>query len=376
MATAVLPLSSDLKRKRWMREGLIQAASKSFWSPMTGTSKDAVVYQVNNESAAEGHTVVFDYSGNISGKALKGKETAYGKGEQKRKFSDKITVDRYRMVVDNGDEFDGVDIGDLSINQHSDSRNKLSDLFIRFKDQAMFDAAQGLLDQSPTHTIDLGSTLTFNELLTIEKILKTAQGFTSGGVRRPLDPFMNADGKPMWLFMIDAAMATKLKQDTSGYQTIMSNADVRGTGNRNINGIIGKLGHLYIVEAPSFFGYTDGSALGWDLNSSEVEISGLRQYSTTTPSTSPWTGQATYNAASGTVHSRGLLMGSGALQLAVGKMPDYKFQASQDFAITSESAVEFWMEVKKCKLTSETADYKQAKVAAIDYGIVAVDVQI
>lgn len=376
MATAVLPLSSDLKRKRWMREGLIQAASKSFWSPMTGTSKDAVVYQVNNESAAEGHTVVFDYSGNISGKALKGKETAHGKGEQKRKFSDKITVDRYRMVVDNGDEFDGVDIGDLSINQHSDSRAKLSDLFIRFKDQAMFDAAQGLLDQSPTHTIDLGSTLTFNELLTIEKILKTAQGFTSGGVRRPLDPFMNADGKPMWLFMIDAAMATKLKQDTSGYQTIMSNADVRGTGNRNINGIIGKLGHLYIVEAPSFFGYTDGSALGWDLNSSEVEIAGLRQYSTTTPGTSPWTGQATYNAASGTVHSRGLLMGSGALQLAIGKMPDYKFQASQDFAITSESAVEFWMEVKKCKLTSETADYKQAKVAAIDYGVVAVDVQI
>jgi len=376
MATAVLSINSDLKRKRWMREGLIQAASKSFWSPMTGTSKDAVVYQVNNENAGTGHTVVFDYSGNISGKALKGKETAAGKGETKRKFSDKITVDRYRLVVDNGDEFDGVDIGDLSINQHSDSRSKLGDLFVRFKDQSIFDAAQGLLDQSPTHSIDLGTTFTFNDLLDIEKILKTSQGFTSGGVRRPLDPFMSSDGKPMWLLIIDAAMATILKSDTTGYQSIMSNADVRGNNNRNIMGIIGKLGHLYIVEAPNFFGATEGSTPGWGLNDSNIEISGLRQYSGATASSSPWTGQATFDIASATLHSRGLLMGAGALQLAMGKMPDYKFKASPDFDITSESAVEFWMEVKKAKLTAENTDYSQAKVAAIDYGVVAVDVQV
>ena len=63
------------------------------------------------------------------------------KGEQKKKFSDKITVDRYRLVADNGDSFDAVNIGDLSISQHSDSRIKLGDLFTRFKDQALFDTA-------------------------------------------------------------------------------------------------------------------------------------------------------------------------------------------------------------------------------------------
>ena len=46
-------------------------------------------------------------------------------------------------------EFDGVDIGDLSITQHSDSRSKLGDQFIRFKDQSLFDAAQGNLNQTP-----------------------------------------------------------------------------------------------------------------------------------------------------------------------------------------------------------------------------------
>lgn len=381
MTTAVLSMTSDLKRKRWMREGMIQAASKSFWSPLTGSTKDGVVYQVNNTSASDGHTVVFDYSGNISGKAKKGKETAYGEGEAKRKFSDKITVERYRLVVDNGDEFDAVDIGDLSITQHSDSRSKLSDLFIRFKDQAIFDAAQGLLTtnqgtQAPTHTIDLGTTFTFDELTDIETTLKTSNGFTTGGVRRPMDPYISADGQPFWLMVIDAAMAALLRKDTAGYQTLMAQGDVRGSQNRNIKGIIGKIGSLMIVTADQFFGETAGTTSGWGLNDSEVEISGLRQYDGADPASALWTGQTGFDYASADLHSRGLILGAGAMQLAFGKHPDYKWQPSEDFGITSESAVEFWMESQKCKLTAENDDYKQAKVAAVDYGVVAVDVQI
>lgn len=376
MTTAVVSLTSDLKRKKWMREGLIQAASKSFWSPMTGSSKDAIVYQVNNANAAEGHTVVFDYSGNTTGKAIKGKDTAYGKGQTKRKFSDKITVDRYRLVVDNGDEFDGVDIGDLSINQHSDSRSKLGDQFIRFKDQSLFDAGQGNLGQTPSHIIDLGTTFTFSDLLDIEKTLKTSNGFSTGSVRRPPDPYLTKDGEPIWLFVIDAAMANLLRADTSGYQTIVRSGDVRGNNNRNIKGVIGKLGALMIVEADQFFGETSGTTTGWNLDDSEIEIAGLRQYAGSDPATAPWTGQTGFDYAHANLHSRGLIMGAGALQCAFGKMPDYKYQESTDFGITSESAVEFWMNSRKCKLTAENSDYKQAKVASIDYGVVAVDVEV
>jgi hypothetical protein len=376
MTTAVLSLTSDLKRKRWLREGMIQAASKSFWSPMTGMSKDSVVYQVNNTNAKEGHTVVFDFSGNISGKAKKGKETAYGEGETKRKFSDKITVDRYRMVVDNGDEFDAVDIGDLNITQHSDSRSKLSDLFIRFKDQALFDAAQGLLGQAPSHTIDLGTTFTFDVLTDIETTLKTSNGFTTGGVRRPMDPYRLESGEPVWLFVIDAAMAALLRKDTAGYQTLMAQGDVRGNNNRNIKGVIGKIGSMMIVVADQFFGATAGSTLGWGLNDSEIEISGLRQYDGADPATALWTGQEGFDYASATLHSRGLVMGAGALQLAFGKHPDYKWQPSEDFGITSESALEVWMNTRKTVLTAENTDYKQAKITSLDYGVVAVDVAV
>lgn len=389
MATGVVSLTSDIKRKRWMREGLIQASSISFWTPLTGNTKDSIVYQENNENASDGHTVVFDYDGNLSGKGIKGKETAYGKGEQKKKFSDKITVERYRLVADNGDSFDGVDIGDLNITQHSDSRNKLGDLFIRFKDQALFDAAQGNLitnddgAQAPSHVIDLGTSFTFNDLLNIEKILRTSNGFSTGGVRRPLDPYMFQNGqggaygtKPMWMMVIDAAMANLLRADTAGYQTIVRSGDWRGATNRNISGVIGTLGSLVIVEAGHFFGETSGTQTGWGLDDSEIEMCGLRQYDGADPATATWTGQTGFDYASANLHSRGLIMGRSALQLAFGKMPDYKFQESQDFKIKSESAVEFWMESRKCHLKAENEKYKQAKVSDLDYGVVAVDVEV
>ena len=386
MRTGVVALSSDLKRKAWMREGLIQAASTSFWNTYTGNSKDAIVFQKNNPTAGAGHTVVFDFDGNLKGKAIKGKKTATGNGESKKKFSDKLTVDRYRLVADNGDSFDGVDIGDLSISQHADSRARLGDLFVRFKDQSLFDSAQGNaitqkdgLAQAPTHVIDLGTTFNFNSLREIEKILKTSNGYTTGGIRRPLNRYKTSDGRPLWLMVIDAYMKDILLQDgtaVTSFASTMQNADVRGNNNRSISGIIGKVGQLLVVEADSFFGTTDGTTTGWEFDASEVEISGLRQYSGADPTTAPWTGQSTFDPSSANLHSRGIILGAGAMQCAFGKQPDYKFQESQDFAITSESAVEFWMESQKTKLLAEDEDYAQAKVAGIDFGVVAVDLEV
>lgn len=383
MATGQVRLDSDLKRKQWMREGLVQAASKSFWSPLTGNTMDSVVFQAKKDGAKEGHTVVFDFDGNLSGKARKGKETAYGTGEQKRKFSDKLTVERYRLVADNGDVFDGVDIGDLTINQHTDSRTKLGDLFVRFKDQALFDAAQGVtitqqgVVQAPTHVIDLGTTFTWNVLTDIEKTIKTSQGFTSGGVRRPLKPYMTKNGEPVWLYVIDAAMAAILRKDTAGYQNVIRSADVRGPDNRLIKGVIGKIGALLIVEADLFFGYTEGTTSGFGFNDSEIEMSGLRQYDGANPATALWTGQEGFDYSSTNLHSRGVILGAGALQLAFGKQPDYKFQESQDFSITAESCVEFWMEAQKTKLKAESgAAYKGAKIADIDFGVVVTDLEV
>lgn len=379
MATGVVKPGSDLERRKWVQEGLVQAASKSFWNGYTGNSSSAVVMQAKNPSAKDGHTVVFDYDGNLSGKAVKGKEQAFGKGEQKRKLSDKITVERYRLVVDNGDKFDGTNIGDLSINEHSDSRNKLSDLFVRFKDQALFDSAQGNLVtqvtgsvQSASHTIEFGTDFGYDELVDIEKILRTSQGFTTGGIRRPLIPWNMNEQDPVWLVVLDASTTAKLRKDAR-WTSIVPMADVRGEGNRVIKGDIRRIGALMVIEAPQFFGETVDGA-GWGMNDSSIEISGLRQHDRTND---VWTGQDGFDYNTSELWSRNLILGAGGLQIGYGMMPDYRLQESTDFGIKSESCLEVWMETQKTILKMQSGDkYKSAKVADIDYGVVALDVKV
>ncbi len=364
---------SQLIRNAWVMKGLIQAKSKSFWAPYTGMNKDAVVVQSNNSNAKEGHNVVFDYDGNLSGKPIKGKNTAAGKGEQKKKFSDNVIVQRYRLPVDNGDSFDGVDIGDLNITQHSDSRSKLADLWVRVKDQTIFDSAQGNFGQAPTHKIDLGSSLTYNDLLAIEATVQTGIGYaaTFDSARRPPEPYRLSNGEAVWLFLVDTAMASKLKQD-SDYQTIVINADVRGANNMAISGVIGKLGKLLIVEVNQFYGETDVTVGNWDIENTAVEIQGLRQYDA---GNSKWTGQAGFDNTA-TLTSNGLVMGARAMMLGMGKNPDYKFEESKDFKITSESALEVWFGTQKVKLVKEKEDYVSAKVADVDNGIIVVETDI
>lgn len=371
--TGKVAYGSDLIRKKWMREGLIQSSAKSFWSAYKGTTKDSIIMQANTDTADSGHTVVFDMDGNLSGRPVKGNATAKGTGEQKKKFSDKVVVEDYRYVVDNGTKFDGKEIGDLSINEHSDSRNKLADLWVRSSDQAYFDLGQ----QGAEFGIDLGTTFTFDQFLDIESVVKDGTGFTTtpGGIttRMPLQPFMTADGRPIWLMVVDVAMKNMLLKST-GAQQMFREADIRGNDNRLFKGVLGKVGNFVIVEAGSFFGTTTGTILEdgyYAYNNTGVEIQGMRKYDV---DTSKWSGETGYDGAN-TLKSRGLILGAGAFQLGMGKMPDYKYEAT-DFEKFSESAMEIWCGAKNTKLYAENSDYSEAKVAGYNFGSIFLDVQV
>ena len=384
MGTAKVKMGSDIQRRKWLNDGLLNSASQSFWQPYTGGTSDSIVYQVNDESCSDGHTVVFDYSGKLTGRAIKGDDMAYGKGEVKRKFSDKITVAEYTIPVDNGKKFDGCDIGDLTINEHSDSRSKLGDLFIRWKDQMIFDTAQGGTGMLPTHIYDLGTTFEYNDLVKLETAAKTGKGYVKGDAegiptataaarRGPLAPFRTQGGEDFYLCVVDTYMASVLKLDAK-YQTIIINADVRGNNNRALEMVIGKLGKIYYIEAGDFFGLTDGKGV-FGLEDSEIDFSGLRKYKKVGGKI-VWEGQAEFETGTGDTYSRGLLLGGGAIQSAFGKMPDYLFQKSDNFGKTSQSAMEYWCNAKKTMLKVESGkDFGAAKVANLDYSVITVDLK-
>jgi len=369
--TGKVAYDSDIKRKAWMSEGLIQKSATSFWAPYKGKTFDSVIVVKNEISADKGHTIVFDFDGNLSGKPVKGNKTAKGTGEQKKKFSDKVVVSDYRYVVDNGTAFDGVDIGDLTINSHVDSRRKLADLWVRSEDQAYFDLAQqgaefGLTFDAADFNLDA--------LGTIETAIKTGIGYTTSplasGRRIPLTPFKTSSGEPVWLLMGDSH-AKRAFLNTAGAGNALTSADIRGNDNRVIKGVIGKIGSFVFIEAPSFFGETEGSILTdeyYEYENTGVEFCGLRQKD----GAGRWTGEKDFDY-DDIVISRCIVLGAGAIQKGNGKMPDYKYEDT-DFGKFSESALETWCATKPTKLIAENEDYKDGQVSGYNHGLVFVDI--
>ena len=373
--TGIVDYNSELVRKGWVLKGLVQAKSTSFWDGLTGMSEDAVIYQKNDFAVKEGHEVHFQMDGNLVGVAHVDKEQAWGNSEQKKLFSDSLRVKRLRWSVDNGDKFDAKNVGDLSLAEHGDSRTKLADLFIRAKDQMIFDAGLGLLHgEGATHTylpngkaniaaLVAADVFTYGFAMDLEDVIKSGRGYTDGGTRRPLEPYKLADGRKVWLMVVDSRQSRDIRKDND-FIGIASQADIRGEGNILLKGVIGTLGAFVIIEAQSAFG-TASATLG----KSSVEICGLRKVD----STGLYEGQPGYGAGGTISASRGLILGRGAFQVGFGKQPDYKFKSSQDFDIKSESALEVWMNVQKTILNTENIDYVDAKVAGHDYGVVVFD---
>jgi len=387
-----LPITSRLIRNNWMKEGIIQKQSQSFWSPLKGKTLDAVIVQSQTSTADAGHTIVMDYDGNYAGAARKGKEKAFGYGGVKLKFSDKLTSERLRYPINNGDKFDGVEIGDLSINEHTDSRSKLADNWIRQNDQFFFDIGQGYLRGSkPTHAYlpggktaskDLvaGDVMTYDELIKLETATKTGKGWSIGGNRRPMVPYTGGDANnganpaPTYLIVCTAQQMADLKLD-SKFQTILSQADVRGRGNMTISGVVGRIGNNIYVEAPSYHGYEDEVGNN-GLGKSVVEMSGLRRIKVKADGTELFEGTEAYDKETTTgtkVIDRGLIIGAGAFSEGIGMDPDYKFQSSEDFGIDSESMMEWWGQAQATILKPENGDYKSAKVGNMTYGLAYFD---
>ena len=374
--TGVVNYGSELVRKGWMLKGLVQARATSFWDGLAGQGEDAVIYQKNDFAVKEGHEVHFQMDGNLVSEAHVDKEQAWGNSEQKKLFSDSLRVRRLRWSVDNGDKFDAKNVGDLSLAEHGDSRTKLSDLFIRAKDQFCFDAFQGRLhNEASTHVFrpndkatiaDLlpADTMGYDFIMDVEAAVKSGRGYTVGGARRPIEPYKLSDGRKIWLLVINARQARDLRKDDKFIQ-VTASADIRGEGNRLIKGVIGTYGALVVIEAQDFFGVSTSRLIG----KTKVEVAGLRQVD----SVGNYTGETGFGASGAIIADRGLILGRSALQIGFGKMPDYRFKSSQDFDIKSESAVEVWMNVQKTILEAEGTDYDDANVAGFDFGVAVID---
>ncbi len=374
--TGVVTYGNALQRRGWMVEGLVQESANSWWAGLKGKTNKSIVFITTDISKGAGHEVHFQWDGNASGAGKVDKERLRGNEENKKQFSDKIRVRRIRHGLDNGDEFDSIDIGNQALSEHAHSRGLLADWYIRQSDQWLFDAAQGMLNnESLTHIIrpngkatiaNLAATdkFSYDFLVTLERIVKSAKGYTVGGKRRRLDPFTFAGGLRKYLLIIDAKQAEDLAMDAK-FQAIVTGGDVRGSDNRLIKGVLGTFRSFVIVEADDF----QGKSVSRTIAKSAVEVAGLRQIN----ADGIFSGEAGFGTSGKVVASRAVILGAGALQVANGRSPDYKYKSSDDYDITSGSAIEVWTNVQASILKAENGDYEEAKVGGFQYGIIAVD---
>lgn len=368
--------------------GLIQAAATSWWGPYKGTTADSIVYAVNERSPKGGNVVAFDMRGCLESKAIPDTTTAEGRGVQKKLFSDEVTVQTWRFVVDNGTKFRNKAIDHLELGEHSDSIKLLSDQWIRSADQGLFDIGQQssefgfVLDKANNNNFNLSA------LNRIEAAVKSGYGFDKTPARyktrTPLRPFKTQDGMPLYLFIMDTHMKNVFLSDPE-IRDVLSKADVRGNNNRLITGVIGKIGNFLMIEAPMFTGTTDSnitSADGYyDFESTAVLFPGLRKY-IKDQQTIHWQGTKKYDAEIANVgagnkdhYARGIILGASAVQLATALDPEYHFR-TYDFGKFSESCLEVWAGIKPARYYAENTDYKSVQFSGYNYGMVHVDVKL
>lgn len=388
--TGTVSLGSDLERKKWLKQNLVTVGgNQSFWAPYKGRSSDSIIMQVDNRSASAGNTVVFDMRGPIEAKAIRGNQTAEGTGVQKRKFSDKVTIEAWRWTVDNGTKFSAKAINDLTLTEHADSVAELGKMWTKTQDQGYFDLAQ----QTSEFGLKFDNKFDYESLLRLEYAAKMGEGFDTSpnglGRRLPLAPFTTQGGHPMWLLVIDTPTKLKLLSQAKGAQTLLSAVDVRGNGSRLLSGVIGKIGNFVIVEAPSFLGFTEGNIVDagdyYNFDNTSVFAAGLRRYVTNVGGggTKEWEGTREFSEAIGIdgkpknkdLYSRGILLGAGAFQFAMGMDPDYHLRM-YDFNKFSESCLEVWCGLKPAKLKPENDDYRSVNVANYNLGTIFVDVKL
>jgi len=380
--TGSFTYGDSLNRQRWVKEGLVQAGQTSFFNGKMGNTFESPIFHIRDlNTNGNGNKIIFDFDGFLAQIPFEGKVQLSGTGENKKKFSAEMSTKFFANTVDQGWKFELAHLDATTLNTFQDSRDKLSNLYWRIRNQAYFDCAMGFFeDDQPSHIVlpngqtNIASLTDADKpsLAFIEQVLHAcnsgetliAQGTapsTRPGLNAFADSSANGDGSGYYRLVVDCYFEHLLGQDPA-WQKLME-LDLLGDKNRRLKNEIGRFRNLIIERAPLFQGYSVEAKL----NKSSVENAGLRLRNLN----GTWQGMEGYDKAIPKVGTA-FVLGKGAMISGSSSESEYVLEQSNHKTM-SEASHQWTQNVKRTSLFEHSGDYTDRKMAGYDLGLINVN---
>ncbi len=393
-----LNTNNILQRIKWMRDGFDATVAKSFWAPMTNADLESVkrgmspaitTKHVNTADFDQNRRIIFHGRTRLHQAGQTGIGRVEGKEESIDEFHDELTQIRVLKPMNLGNVFESSMIGNRAEDNAEHGRAQLQNWYMRQYDQIMFDTLCGALRSSagnetpPSHVITItGTTFDLTQIVALDTILTTG-GKQSGDYstgsdikRPPMQPATGMRGAPdsCYFLILHPYIYQKFSNSALAQASPFPSGAKRSSTNPAWSHDIPKIKSIGILEAPVFNGTSPSISGAMRFEDLNVENSGLRLYKRSNNRTY-WEGQSGYDAATGPVMARNLLIGANAMRFARPAPIDYTILMDNYDELT-KIALKTNLAWKKCNYTKVNGDLIESPYTGYDVGVIPVDMAV
>ena len=407
-STGKLLFGDPLARRRWIKEGSLQAGKTSFWKKFSSVNSfHKPINRVHGlQTDNKGNDIVFDFDGFIAQEPIHNDGQVSGTGTNRRKYSATMKTREFHNSVAVGQSWDLNLIGSVELRKMAKQRHDLLDMRKRITDQAHFDVSQGMfMDDRPSHilfgnangSIAAGNTMEANiatlgsadrpSLAMLENIIDlaiTGEGLykhdnqtdqygldtdrSRPGLTQWTDPGANGEEVQTIDLLVDWYFLRELSKDP-GWRKLWTIIHGKSENELFSSNTI-QYKNIRLHREPLFKGKTSARAL----NRTAVEQAGSRRMSLDAGGKLVWEGEDGFQHNTGpTVKQWGMatLIGAGALTSHAAFRPHDEFTVEyNNHKSRKEAALHYYMNVKRARLFEHNGDYHMLKMADYDLGLI------
>ncbi len=377
------PFSDELRRKQWVKEGLVKAGKTGFFAKFKSRSITGAIYSLNKELQVDnkGNEIIFDFDGFISQRPQRGNAQVSGTGTNQKKFSASMNTQEFHNTVLAPQHWDLAEIGSIQLRKTAHLRGLLSNLHSRLVDQGIFDTIQGVNDNDVSHKIMPNGKTDVHNLASTDKpsldllehiiyVAETGEHANVGGKRPAMkawtDSSVNGEENQVIDLVCDFYFLDALSRDEGWRALYGSILATTLANNPMLSGVITSHKNIRLHRAPRF----EGSTYSRLIIDSAVETAGMRRYDAVNDK---WTGEEGFDPDSAKMVGVAVIMGAGAIITHGALRPYEEFTIEKsNHSGNKEAGFHYYFNAKRTQLFAHNGDYAMRNMTGYDLGLINV----